>query len=332
MNPENLLALFGPEALANIARAMSTGTDPGRSRLPVGPPTSARGGAREELMRPGDLPMQEYWAWRSQRTKPDEDVLGGWIPNRRVHDPNPPGEPEITIAEVPLTPGDLASLAKLLSTLGRAHPKYIAAKKWFHGGSEGLEAQDIDPLGGRRVSLKRKDFYMTDEPPIARGYAKGARKKARRRGLRDAGSATYEAELSVDRVLDLEKPITDDVAEIFRNRAKWVYDEDSGIVSEAVEKALAKEGATGESVFQAFKSGISDASNDLMISTNEYVVDFQELAIALREAGYDALTHTGGLRTGSDPHQVMIMLDPNDAFSLVGRGDQIRHFKPTAHE
>ena len=99
-----------------------------------------------------------------------------------------------------------------------------------------------------------------------------------------------------------------------------------------MEKALAKEGATGESVFQAFKSGIRDTSHELMISTNEYVVDFQELASALREAGYDALTHTGGLRTGSDPHQVMIMLDPNDAFSLVGRGDQIRHFKPTAHE
>jgi len=299
-----------------------------RNRLPVGPPVSARGGA-EQLMRPGDLPMQEYWAWRSQVTKPDEDALGGWIPNRRVHDPNPPGEPEITIAEVPLTPGDLASLAKLLSTLGRAHPKYIAAKKWFHGGREGIETPDIDPFTGSHQGLFGHGFYMTDEPSIARGYAKSARKKSR--SLPAKGSTTYEAELSVDRVLDLEEPIPDEVAEIFRERAKYVYPEGEGIVSEAVEKALAKEGATGESVFQAFRSGIADTSRELMIPTSEYVDDFQELALALRGAGIDALTHTGGKRTGRDPHQVMIMLDPNAAYS-GGRGGQIRHFKPTAHE
>jgi hypothetical protein len=74
-------------------------------------------------MRPGDLPMQEYWAWRSQRTKPDEDVLGGWIPNRRVHDPNPPGEPEITVGEVPLTPGDLAGAGMFVKRIGEMAPR-----------------------------------------------------------------------------------------------------------------------------------------------------------------------------------------------------------------
>jgi hypothetical protein len=235
---------------------------------------------------------------------------------------------------VPLAPGDFASLAKLLKNFGRSHPKYVAAKKWFHGGREGLESQRIDPFHGEHESLFGQGFYMTDEPKIARGY-----ERAKGRGPWSKGPQTYEAELSVDRVLDLEEPIPDEVAEIFRNRAKNVYDEGLGLefVSEKVEKALAQKGATTESVFSAFRSGISRTSQELGISTyfsNEFVVDFQELAVDLRNIGYDALTHTGGgrRRSGGKTHQVMIMLDPNDAYSQVGRGDQIRRFKPTVHE
>ena len=241
-----------PQLLRMIAAAMSTGADTGPSRMPTpssapGPPLSqdlldflSRSIERHvtqplEQGRQGLAGMRDLWdeygdpmlpaEWLPSAAKGALELSEGLPPNWPLPGAHTiaKGAPKVAselLAEVPVAPATLAYLAKLLQNLGRSHPKYIAAKKWFHGGSEGLEAQDIDPLGGSHEGLFGQGFYMTDEPPIALGYAKGARKKARRRGLPGAGSTTYEAELSVDRVLDLEKPITDDVAEIFRNRAK----------------------------------------------------------------------------------------------------------------
>jgi hypothetical protein len=241
-------------------------------------------------------------------------------------------------AEVPLAPGDLASLAKLLQTLGRSHPKYIAAKKWFHGtGDPNMTSEKIDPFYGSHESLFGQGFYMTDEPKMATGYAKGAG----RRGRPGEASTVYEAEIAAEKILDLEKPVPDDVRSLFRDFAHRTgkdpatgryASESEEIISEYVYEALEQKNATTETLIKAFRDGVKEASHELGISTTEFVDEFQDLAISFREMGYDALTHTGGLRTGSDPHQVMIMLDPNDAYSLVGRGDQIRRFKPTAHE
>jgi hypothetical protein len=296
--------LMNGEDLAQAtARAMSTGTvSQNRMPPPAAPPMAAELWDFEDWIAQDPSRLDE-----AARVRPDY----------------------FKHAEVPLAPGDFASLAKLLKNFGRSHPKYVAAKKWFHGGTEGLESQRIDPFLGDHESLFGQGFYMTDEPKIARGY-----ERVKGKGPWSKGPQTYEAELSVDRVLDLEERIPDEVAEIFRNRAKYVYDEGLGLgfVSEKVEKALAQKGATTESVFSAFRSGISRTSQELEISTNEFVVDFQELAVDLRNIGYDALTHTGGGRAGKTAHQVMIMLDPNDAYSQVGRGDQIRRFKPTVHE
>jgi hypothetical protein len=58
-----------------------------------------------------------------------------------------------------------------------------------------------------------------------------------------------------------------------------------------------------------------------------------EMLRFLKQQGFDALTHTGGLRTavGQEvgPHQVVIGLDPNDVLG-TGRATPYRQWEPWA--
>ncbi len=58
------------------------------------------------------------------------------------------------------------------------------------------------------------------------------------------------------------------------------------------------------------------------------------IIVAMRNLGYDAMTHTGGLRAGGGKtlHDVLISLDPNDTISRVGRSGQITRFDPLGPE
>ena len=186
---------------------------------------------------------------------------------------------------------------------------------WYHGtGTEGLTADSLDPLVTNHESLFGMGVYLTDDPSIAEGYAKA-------RSRRGGKPSIYEANIKVDQVLDLEQPVTPSVVEAVRQGA---YEEFRDFISEQAKKP----GITGEEFIQALRSEISEVSGQEGVPTSEYVEMFGTIAEQLRKAGYDALTHTGGKRTGKPPHRVLILLDPNDGLSQVGRRGQVTRFEP----
>lgn len=195
---------------------------------------------------------------------------------------------------------------------GDVTPETIAqtynTKNWYHGtGSDKLTAETLDPFAGSHESLFGQGVYLTDSPQIAEGYANN-------RGRRSKTPTVYEGNVNMNRVLDLEKPITPDVADAIQKVADSFDYRDEGYISGAIRKEIANPGATPEKVITKLRNEVEDLSHEMMIPTSEFVENFQELAIALKQAGYDGLTHTGGARTGKDPHRVLIMLDPQDAF------------------
>ena len=236
--------------------------------------------------------------------------------------PATPGEfaTEAAFAAVPFAGKAIPAPAK--KAVGRAvNPAVdaIRSKKWFHGtGTKGLQARDMDPFFGSHESLQGQGVYLTDAAEdIPQGYA-------RSRGKKTGTPTVYEAKVDVSDVLDLEQPAPAEVRKAFQD-IRFYGDDDVG--RPALDAALRKADATAEELVQALRDDIRDASWDLQVSTSEYVDTFQDLTVKLRELGYDALTHTGGKRTGKAPHQVLIMLDPHDAYSQVGRGGQIVDWK-----
>lgn len=194
--------------------------------------------------------------------------------------------------------------------------KVYNQKTWFHGtGTADLTPERLDPFVGDTKALFGHGVYLTDDPSIAEGYAKSRSRRGRGVGT------IYQAHTNVDRVLDVEQPITPDVSAAILE----AFGHDYG---DFLRKEIAKPGATPESVIQALRSEFSEESVQNEIPLSEYTERFQDLVLSLRRAGYDAITHTGGLRTGKPAHRVMILLDPNDAYSEVGRKGQVTSFKP----
>jgi hypothetical protein len=200
-------------------------------------------------------------------------------------------------------------------------PKEINKKTWYHGtGVADLTAKEMDPFFGSHESLMGHGVYLTDNRDIAAGYA-------RARGKKTGTEAIYETTVNVDKVLDLELPADGVVRNVFRTLAKETDGAFNGSeLTEAISRLIDDPKATGEQILQAFREGVSDLSHGTMVPTSEFVETFQELTIQLRRLGYDALTHTGGKRTGNAPHRVLILLDPHDSYSQVGRTGQITGF------
>jgi hypothetical protein len=200
-------------------------------------------------------------------------------------------------------------------------------KQWYHGtGTSNLSKENLDPLAGNHEGLFGNGVYMTDNPEIANGYAKS-------RGKRTSAPTIYDAKVNMNRVLDLEKPIPDDAKvaiDKFTKSLDYQYNREfgeDGYFSKIADELAAK-GATTEEIIQRLRNEVTDFSHEAGISTSEFVENFQDLAINLKSQGYDGITHTGGGRTGHDPHRVLIALDPNDLYAQTGRTGQITDFKP----
>ncbi|MEK0313750.1 LPD38 domain-containing protein [Cohnella sp. 56] len=184
-------------------------------------------------------------------------------------------------------------------------------KNWYHGtGTDKLTAEMLDPFVGSHESLFGQGVYLTDNPSIAEGYANS-------RGRRSKTPTVYELNTSVNRVLDLEKPPSPEAADALRKSVQsldYAYErefEEANHFTKLLDRELGQ-GATTEQIIQVIRGEIESFSHEAGISTNSFVEDMQELAINLKKAGYDGLTHTGGHRTGKDPHRVLILLDPQN--------------------
>jgi len=176
-------------------------------------------------------------------------------------------------------------------------------KKWYHGtGSSDLTTDTLDPFVGDHQSLFGHGIYLTDEPSIASGYAKS-------RSKRSKTPTVYESNVKMDRVLDIEQPITKEAKEALLKTTKaldYQYKEETRVETPHFSNLInemSDSGATTEQIIQKLRSEVSDFSRENGISTNEFVEAFQDLAIYLKQGGYDGITHTGGgrNRTRSTP-------------------------------
>lgn len=198
-------------------------------------------------------------------------------------------------------------------------PSEVNNKIWYHGtGTANLTADRLDTNSTKIDGLFGHGIYLTDSHNIAEGYAQS-------RGKRTGTPTIYKTKVNVGNVLDLEKPIPENAYNVFRDMAKNISERwDDAALLKRVEKT---KGESGEKTYREFSKGIEEISQDQQLPSSEFVEDFQDLSSKLKEAGYDAYTHVGGKRTGKAPHQVLIMLDPNETMSRSGRKRQITEFK-----
>lgn len=205
-----------------------------------------------------------------------------------------------------------------------AAPFDYSSKTFYHGtGTPGLSADSLDSAATRPDGLFGAGVYLTDNADIAKGYAK-ARGGGNNQHL-------YKAKINPKNVFDLEKPITPEARSAFEKMASsiegkdWLGNYGDGDLSREI-KSMVDNGATGEEVHEALTKAMQDASSegrgfDMASIAEEFAGD-------MKYAGYDALTHTGGLRTGKPAHKVVIALDPQDA-SGSGLQNPITEFKTT---
>lgn len=187
-------------------------------------------------------------------------------------------------------------------------PEGISAKTFYHGtAAKGLTKDKLDSSVTSESGLFGPGVYLTSKPGIARGYA-----KARARG---GIQKIYKVKIKPKDVLDLHAPVDPKFVDILAKHGEnmgYAHGEVDPSIRDAVHSAARKPGATNESVFTALRRAVSNHSHEYGLPSSSYVENFHMLAGDLRRAGWDALTHIGGGRTGHGPHQVVIALDPAD--------------------
>ncbi len=198
--------------------------------------------------------------------------------------------------------------------------KVINSKTWYHGtGTEGLTPRDLDANATKIEGLFGHGIYLTDNIKIAEGYSKA-------RGKNTGTPTIYETEVKIEKVLDLEKPMPKDAFDIFDAIAKNFDGEYGYTLSNELNEMRTKNN-TGQEIYLKFAEELSTISQSEMIPKSEFYEVFQGLSGDLKDIGYDAYTHIGGGRTGNEPHQVLIMLDPNGYMSSSDRIGQITKFE-----
>ena len=179
----------------------------------------------------------------------------------------------------------------------------ITAQTWYHGGPGVIEAPSssftkIDSLFGT-------GFYMTDSPTVAASYAKPSRKSKGSEGT------VHSVSVDIKNPLDFDKQLPREAAEVISNN---VYEEFKPVVDAAI-----ADGKTGAGVWRALTEAVSESSNNESIPASEFAEMFQSLEGGLREAGYDGITHVGGVRAGkgTEVHRVLIALDPANELGVA---------------
>jgi hypothetical protein len=190
-------------------------------------------------------------------------------------------------------------------------PENINNTVWYHGtGTPGLSANSLDPMMTKEDNLFGHGIYMTNDPEIAASYANT-------RGKRSGTPTTYQAKVNVGKVLDMEEPISQEVGDVIWGSLKYFKDDLPNGGADI--QALINSGARVEEVWHQLSQDLSYYSKDMGIPSYEISEYLQDLSEGLRDLGYDALAHTGGLRSNrrngkpQKLHQVLIMLNPNDA-------------------
>jgi len=268
---------------------------------------------------------------------------------------------ERILAEVPLSASDIKTMYQTLGRIGqRTDPRFLAAKKWRHG-------TDVENLTPETISVTRTDpagnlygqgYYNTDNSgKIPQGYAKARTKKANERlaqehrrawsdaimrgddpsnkppKMADPRGYVYQQNLRPEKVLDLNEPPPLEVRRVFEEIAedfRHIHGEEP---YELTNKLMWGETSTGfaRATVDDLWDGVKNSLTDMGATMDEAHEAYDAMTDGIIQAGFDALTHTGGGRTGNDAHQVLIMLDPAsryaDSSGLPRLVDQITNFR-----
>lgn len=186
-------------------------------------------------------------------------------------------------APLPSIPKDLPKPKALPETRGQGQR--------FHGSPAPIE--QLEEGFYTSQNYYGQGFYTSDAIDIVDGYA--------RRNKQD-GNVYQISESGEVKAFDMEQPVPDFVVKAYRDLP------DSSTVKEIIEIGLIDDAGSVD-------AGSVREMYDRMREEADYSADtIQEAFEVLRETfvenGFNALDHTGGLRTKKKPHQVRIYLEP----------------------
>lgn len=218
-------------------------------------------------------------------------------------------------------PSEVAMATKAVDETG-------SPARMYHGANRAFDAYDLakaDPNG-----LYGPGIYTTDSPKVASGYASGHDgwkqavryqeekvEAALQHGRNSSGQNVEEAQRELAEYLaEFPEPPPSNVRtqyldarnplDLERQYAHAEADAFAKLLPPANEPHLYPgQAPTGEQLYGMAHQALGDKA-----SVNQ----------ALRNAGFDAITHIGGARTGTDQHRVWIALHPNQIYAptIVG--------------
>jgi hypothetical protein len=163
---------------------------------------------------------------------------------------------------------------------------------FYHGSKGGANIEELQSSFTKIDGLIGSGVYTTDKKSLAETYQK---KKG----------SLYRIDVGdVGKVLNMEKPITPEIAQMFKVPGYDTFDE---VIDEAT-----KEGGSIIDVYRKLTDEISYQSHSEGIPDYEYDELIRSIEANFREAGYGAFTHIGGVRAGGgkNQHRVLMLLDP----------------------
>lgn len=180
--------------------------------------------------------------------------------------------------------------------------KQAAQMKWYHGTGANLATDTVSSTFANIESLFGSGVYLTDSPAVSRSYG----------NKRGKGSPkVFEFAVDPRNVLNFDKPLPADAVKAIESAT---YADIKPVISDVLEK---NPNATGSDIWSALTEEVRNHSEDNNWSKSEYAEMYQGIEGNLRDAGYDAITHVGGLRVGdgTKQHKVLILLDPRNEYA-----------------
>ncbi len=164
----------------------------------------------------------------------------------------------------------------------------------YHGSS----AADLKPSSDHYSTLNYygQGFYTTDAADVAHGYSKRGSKQTGERNI-------YEVkEKHPLKIFDGETSIPDDIRTALKRDTDKSYSELDGLLNDV----LAENPKNMRELYDEIRE--QGTSEGLSADTIQEI--FDGINATLRDLGYNGMSHQGGLRTGREPHRVVIYFDP----------------------
>jgi len=158
---------------------------------------------------------------------------------------------------------------------------------FYHGTKAAINSvADLDPGShGNEQALYGIGTYLTDNPEVAKGYAKT-------KGKGPEGKV-FPATLDNAKLLNLEQPVSQEAHQVFEKMLQGITGEKESLSADL----------TGKQLFRRLQEAMQDEG----WPRSEAQDALGELTTELRQQGYHGLWHEGGGKVGKGPHNVAII-------------------------